>query len=457
MAGANSPASLASRPIRDVLCDEVDRYPVSAGAEGDPVNLAKKRTTTFWNRKIILTSTPTIKGASRIETAYEASDQRRYYVPCPECGKKQPLKWANLIFDDGDPKYACDNCGVLIEEQHKPNMLRQGEWIAEAEFTGRAGFHLNELYSPWRRWSEIVSDFKEAKKSPETLKTWVNTSLGETWEEEGEKADPDSLYARREHYRSQVPDGALVLTAGVDVQDDRLECEVVGWGIGEECWSIDYFILRGDPGRSELWQRLDERLRQTYDRAGVEMRIASTCIDSGGHYTQQVYQFCKKREVNRIYAIKGKSQPGSPIVSRPSTGNAQKVKLFSIGTDTAKELIYARFNVQEPGPGYCHWPVSDIYDPEYFAQITAEKVVTRFHKGFPRREWVKTRPRNEALDCRVYALAAMVILQPNFKALQERAKPEEKQEQVQETPMQALAKQRKPQPRRGGFVNGWRR
>lgn len=456
MAGANSPSSLASRPIRILLADEVDRYPVSAGSEGDPFNLAKKRTTTFWNKKIVAVSTPTVKGASRIEALYEDSTQEQYCLPCPDCGALQPLRWRNIIFEEVG--HVCEECGVVNNQDawHK----QRGEWIAQAEHNNARGFHLNELVSPWRRWEQIIEDFKQAKKSPETLKTFVNTSLGETWEEEGETVDSTGLLARREDYDG-APEGVLVLTAGVDVQDDRLEVEVVGWGEGEESWNIDYRVIRGDPGQARVWKDLDDALSQDYQHdSGNTLHIAATCIDSGGHYTQQVYDYCKTRQHKRIFAIKGVGGAGRPIVSAPSKKGSGKSKrqvdLFTVGVDDAKGLIYAWLRICDQGAGYCHFPKER--DEEYFAQLTAEKVITKFVKGFPRREWVKTRARNEALDVRVYALAALKILNPVYKALRKRFEPEapkpapKKSEIDQIQPARAKAR-RKP---RGGFVNRWR-
>lgn len=427
MAGANSPASLASRPIRVVLCDEVDRYPPSAGSEGDPVNLARKRTTTFWNRKVVLTSTPTVKGISRIERAYEDSDQRKYYVPCPHCQATQPLKWSNIIFDKADLSrvvYACDHCGTEIEENQKFRMLARGEWVAESESHKTAGFHLNELYSPWRKWRDVVEDFLAAKDNQETLKTWVNTSLGETWEEAAEKVDENSLYSRREDY--DTPNEVLVITAGIDVQDDRLELELVGWGEGKESWGLDYRVIYGDPGLPQVWRDLDQALSLQFTTDdGRKLGISAACIDTGGHYTQITYEYVKPRQVRRIYGIKGVGGEGRPIVSAPSkkkTGHQKKaIDLFTVGTDQAKSIIYAWLKQTETGPGYCHFPLH--YNEEYFKQLAAEKVVTKYRKGFAYREWVKTRPRNEALDCRQYALAALEILNPVWSALKNKPKP----------------------------------
>lgn len=453
MAGANSPASLASRPVRCMFADEVDRYPPSAGAEGDPVNLAIKRTTTFWNKKIMLVSTPTIKGASRIEAAYEDSSQEQYQLACPECGEYQPLVWKNIVFDQAG--HACESCGAVSDKiawQSKP-----GKWVAQQHHHKTRGFHLNELVSPWVTWEEIIENFRQAKKSPETLKTFVNTSLGETWEEEGEQVDAAPLHARREHYAADVPEAGLVLTASVDVQDDRLELQVEAWGAGEQNWKVDFQILRGDPSRQELWDKLDERLSEQYQHElGFNLPIACTTIDSGGHYTQQVYKFCKKNQHRRVYAIKGKSTAGSPVVGRPSKSNKGGVNLFPIGTDTAKELIYKRLQILDPGSGYIHFPIKENFDEEWFEQLTAEKCVTKYRQGQPYRAWVQVRKRNEALDLSVYNLAALYILNPNFAALAEKFTAEEEKPAELSSAEKSLTQTPKRQrKRRGGFATSW--
>lgn len=430
MAGSNSPASLASRPIRVVLCDEVDRYPVSAGTEGDPVNLARKRTATFWNRCIVLTSTPTIRGASRIEIEFEQSDQRYYFVPCQHCSHAQRLNWSNVTWQKDEEGhalpdsagYACDQCGALWTEPERQKAIRQGEWRATAKSHGRAGFHLSELYSPWSTLPDMVRAFLDAKSSPELLKTWVNTTLGETWEDRGDAVDPTSLYGRREDYPAPVPEGAVLLTAGVDVQHDRLEVEVVAWGEGDESWNVDFVILPGDTSRDDVWRELDDLLfEQRYEHeTGTSLHVTAVGIDSGDR-TSKVYEYVKARPHRRVFALKGISGAGRPVVkvSRRVTGRRTRdVDLYQVGVDDAKSLIYARLQSENPGPGYCHFPLAR--DAEYFEQLTAEKQITKFYKGFPRKEWVKTRPRNEALDCRVYAFAALKILNPVWAALQKR-------------------------------------
>lgn len=428
MAGANSPAGLASRPIRIVLCDEVDRFPASAGPEGDPVNLAIKRSATFQNRKIILGSTPTIKDHSRIEQAYLQSDQRRYYIPCPHCGEYQPLAWANLHWQADRPDtatYACRQCAALIEEKHKAGLLARGEWRAEnPAIKGVAGFHLNELYSPWRRWADVVTDFLSAKQSPETLKTWINTSLGETWEEQAEKSDPDALLSRRENYtESRLPADVLYLTAGVDVQDNRLECEIVGWrqdrpDAPPESWGVAYHVLSGDPARTGVWGDLDTLLTQEWTTEdGRKLRVQAACVDSGGHHTSRVYAWCEARKGRHIYATKGLPGPSRPIW-RQKAGKSKKYQadVWHLGVDAGKDAWYGRLKITEPGPGYCHFPLA--YDETYFAGLTAEQVRTKYRQGRPFREWFCPKgKRNEPLDIRVLALAALLSRPVHWAAL----------------------------------------
>lgn len=479
IAGANSPAGLAARPIRDLLADEVDRYPQSAGAEGDPLNLAKKRTTTFWNRKIFVVSTPTIKGVSRIEAEFEASDMQYYFVPCPHCKEMLRLRWAQVKWPDGEPSkacYVCEKCGAEVYDTDKPGMLLAGEWRPSKPFNGVRGFHISELYSPWVKFGEMATAFCEAKKLPDTLKTWVNTALGETWEEQGDQLETNRLIERVENYQG-VPEGVIVLTAAVDVQDDRLECEVQGWGRDFESWGIEHSIIWGDPSRPQIWQQLDEfLLREWQDHTGRGRRIAAVTIDSGGHHTQDVYRFCRTRYARRVFAIKGFGGQGRPLVGRPTRGNSGRVRVFPVGVDTAKDIVFSHLKIDKVGPGYCHFPAT--YDNECFEQLTSEKVVTKYVRGFPKRVYVKTRARNEMLDLRVYNRAALELLNVNLNKLADRqarggqqSRQQVEQEAVaSDVPEQALAKRetygqaelrkrvKKPGgrgPGGGGFVNNW--
>jgi phage terminase large subunit GpA-like protein len=452
--GANSPSSLASRPVRVVLCDEVDRYPVSAGSEGDPVSLARKRASTFWNRRIGLFSTPTNKGNSRIEAAFEESDKRLYFVPCPHCKHEQSLKWSSVQWEQDKPEtaqYTCEECGSLWTDAERVRAIRHGKWSPTSEFKRVAGFHLSGLYSPWTPLDVAVREFLEAKKQPATLRVWVNTYLGETWEEQGEQVDDYAIAERREPFGETLPIEVVLLTAGVDVQDDRLEVEIVGWGRDDESWSIDYRTVYGDPSSPAVWQDMDSILSQQFEREDDSiLMVRAACVDSGGHHTNSVYNYVRPREGKRIFAIKGVGGEGKPLVGKPGRNNIGKIKLFPIGVDTAKDVLFSRMRITEPGPGYMHFPLSR--SDEYFRQLTAEKLVTRYHKGFARREWVKIRPRNEALDVRVYAMAALGILNLNINAIADRVM------MKHENPPEP---KQSPQPKRnsrqtGGFIQSWR-
>ena len=420
--GSNSASGLASRPIRILLMDEVDRYELSAGSEGSPIALAVARTKTFWNRKIFMCSTPTIKGLSAIESAFEESDKRYYYVPCPECEHKQVLKWKNVVWEEDKPEtaaYACEECGSVIEESKKQWMLKHGEWRATNKSNNTAGFHISELYSVWSTWSQMATNFLEAKKNPETLKTFINTALGESWEEQGDAVEYDTLLQRRLSYdKTNVPEDVLVITAGVDTQKDRLECQLVGWGKNYEAWVLDYKIFWGDPNAFNVWQDLDVYLKKRYKtETNRIIPISCACLDSGGHHTNMVYQFTKPRQARRIFAIKGLSQAGKPIANRPTFVGKNKAVLYGVGTDTAKEAIFARLST-DPEATTLHFP-NDV-DEEYFKQLTAEKRVTKWIRGKKSLVWKQIRPRNEALDTLVYNFAAIYILNPNFDVIEQK-------------------------------------
>lgn len=456
MCGANSPSSLASRPCRVVLCDEVDRFPLSAGTEGDPVELAKRRAATYHNRKFVMVSTPTVAGASRIEAEFEKSDKREYHVPCPHCGHMQTLRWSNVHWETDKPEtasYACEECGGLWSDADRFRAVRRGEWRATAPFVETAGFRLNGLYSPWTSLESAVRQFLVAKRDPAQLRVFVNTFFGEVYEETGEGVDQLDIMANIEPAWQKLPEAGVLMTAGVDVQDDRLESQVIMWSRDEEAHVVDVQTFIGDPSSAGVWSDLDAYLANTWETEdGRELPIRAACIDSGGHHTQAVYKFCKPRYGRRIFAIKGVGGEGKAIVGRPSKNNHIKCPLFPIGVDTAKETIYSRLQIREAGAGYIHFP--DTLDEEYFKQLTAEKVVKKYHKGFYKREWVKTRRRNEALDTFVYAYAALNCLGVSVNLIAQRSI---QRAQKAETEEPKQRRRRVQQPRRGGgFVNGWR-
>lgn len=421
IAGANSPASLASRPIRVLLCDEVDRYPVSAGTEGDPVSLAMKRTQNFWNRRIVIVSTPTVQGHSRIETEYEQSTKEEWTLPCPVCGAMNPLAWERLVYEGvTEPVLRCESCGnVSGEYDWKAGQLR-GEWRAGGMSKIR-GFHVNALASPWVSWPEIVRQYDEAyRNGDETLKVWRNTVLGLPYEVTAGTIDIESMQYHMEDYGAELPDGVLILTAGVDTQENRLEVEVVGHGLRNETWGIEYRRIYGDPGGPEVWKSLDNMLNRSWSFAdGTSLRIACACIDSAGHNTDDVYSYCKGKERRNIFPIVGRGKFGRPSVSKPTTSNRAKVYLFTLGVSTIKGDLYSRLNAEPGQSGYCHFPVdgSRGYDKAYYAGLLSERMVVKRRRG---QEYITWEPRsdkvrNEPLDCRVYAIGAYRILNPDLR------------------------------------------
>lgn len=484
LTGANSAVGLRSMPVRYLFLDEVDAFPFDIEGEGDPVNLAERRTTTFSRRKIYISSTPTIKETSRIEREYLASDQRRYYVPCPHCDHFQHLRWSQMKWSDGDAStamYACEECGCLIEERHKATMLPRGEWRATAEGDSKtAGFHLSSLYSPlgWKSWSAIVEDFLAAKNDPPSLKTFVNTVLGEAWEETySAKIGASAIAERAEVYDLlTVPHGGLMLTAGVDVQDNRLAIKVKAWGADEESWLVNWCEIYGDPSRPELWKQLDSVLWETEytHENGTPMPVRAVAIDSGGHFTHEVYAYARARRDRHVIAIKGMSQPGKPIIGKPTRQDInfknQSIKkgaeLWGVGTDTAKATIYGRLKNTDPsGAGVLHFPMG--LPADYYEQLSSEKQVTRYSNGFPRRIWIKKEgARNEALDCEVYSLAALQYFYTRvnratlWQTLQVKLAPADtpvKPAQPESRPAEPVPRTRQIAPRRaGGFVKAFR-
>lgn len=440
LTGANSGAGLRSDQLPIVAFDERDAYPVNVDGEGDPVAIGSKRTGTYADWKIIKGGTPAKpKGESPLEKEYEASDQRRFYVPCPFCECFQPFEWREkkevngeivlgefrLVFQiDKDGQlvkdsvaYICANplCKRRITERYKQQMLNRGKWIAKYPARPIVGFHINALYSPWREnWDQLALEWHGAIRDPDKLKAFLNLNLAETWEEDASQVGFHVLKSRREEYGEgvDVPAGVALLTAGVDVQGDRVECVVKGWGDKEESWLIAYQQFFGDPAQPKVWKELDEFLLTEFvHAAGARLRVAATMIDSGGSNTDDVYRFVKVRQQRRVWAVKGSSESGREVLGKFSTNNAYRVKLWSIGTDTAKDRIFGRLKIAEHGPGFCHFPKMDEVDDEYFEQLTGEKAVRRYQRGRGSvRQYVKTRPRNEALDMEVYALAGLYSL-----------------------------------------------
>jgi len=463
LVGANSPAGFRRITSRVVMFDEVDAYPVDgAGNEGDQIALGTKRSETFWNRKIVLGSTPTVKGYSRIEKSFAESDQRFFFVKCPHCGEHQVLewggpdtphgmKWEKDENGNGLPEtvyYVCRHNGCIIHEVDKPDMVAGGEWRATKPFNGHAGFHIWAGYSlfPNACWANLVAEWLRVKDDPLARQTFINLVLGEPYEDRGDRALSEArLAARTEVWSAEVPDGAGVLTAGLDVQDDRVEAETIAWGRNEESWSIDHAVFEGDPESVELWARVDAYLKRIWRRAdGRGFEVMGSCIDSGGHHTQKVYEFAKARLGRRIWAIKGESARGgarSPVwpTKRPSSRTKATFRPVIIGVNAAKDVIRDRLR-REPEEdngvvsypaGYMHFP-SDR-DINYFAQLIAERSVTKIANGQKFRVWELPPGRaNEALDIRVYGYAALCGLMHMGLKLNRRV------EQVQADPSQLV-------------------
>lgn len=427
MEGANSPTGLASRPIRVLLADEVDRYPQTS--EGDPLRLAIQRTTNFHNRKIIMASSPTLKGFSRIDEWYEKSDMRKYFIPCQYCGFQSEWNWSMVKWDK-DPegqlltktiRMECPNCGKKIRGSGRPDMavIASGFWRATRQGTeGVVGYHFNSLISPWVTLESLVVEFTAAvhTRDKHGLQEFINLKLGEAFEDEAMDEDiSNSIMARREMYAGEsLPKESLIVTAGCDVQRDRIEATVTAWGRGKECWVLSHNILFGNPLEMAVWSELDILLGKLYNHP-LYGRMAVSCatIDSGdGTTAEAVYAYCKQREASRIFAIKGRGGFDLPITSRPSKNNRFNAYLFTLGVDSLKKVTLQRLSITEAGPAYIHIPKNPELgcDEEYCLQLGAEKLITKFERGRATQKWKKIRERNEALDCMGYAYAALQIL-----------------------------------------------
>lgn len=444
--GSNSAPALASMPIRYVLGDERDRWADSAGTEGDPWELAQARQITFYNRKAVEVSTPTIKGSSKIETSYYLGTQERWVHQCPNCGEYSEINFETIRFQrlkkivnnkevysvkiDG---HVCPACGFTFSQDQ---MRRQpAKWQAEnpeALQKGIRSFWLTAFASPWLTWESIILDVIQNENDPEKLKAVYNTKLGKLWEHRDVNQTDEELLERLEDYDAELPDGVLCLTCGVDTQDDRLEYEVVGWGKHGESWGIKKGYIMSAPDLPETWERLDDVIDRNYTfKNGQALAIGITLIDSGGHFTQTVYEQCRRRKEKRVFAIKGRGGEGIPIVSpakRVAIRDNKRVTcwLYSIGVDAGKATIYANVQVQTPGPKYCHFPKGDDrgYDINYFNGLISERMVKQKTVSGFKWKWEKLpgHRRNEALDCRNYALAGVKILDPDFDALVRRLK-----------------------------------
>ncbi|WP_334087570.1 terminase gpA endonuclease subunit [Helicobacter typhlonius] len=418
LVGSNSPSKLSSKPIKVLIVDEVDRCENTK--EGHSIDLAQKRTNTYYDRKIIKVSTPTIKGHSLIESEYELSDKRKYFVPCPECGYFQVLSFENIKWEQSEKgehnlesvAYSCIECGSLWSEVEKNKAVSAGEWRATKEIKGenlKVGFYLNALYSPFFTLKDIVKDFLDSKDNIAKFQVFVNTIKTESFEPPSVKFQENELYARREDYTpTTLSDDIIFITSGVDIQGDRIEIEFKGFGLGYENWGIKHSVLYGDTKQSEVWGRAYKELKEVfYTKSGRKLRSSIALIDSGFN-KERVYSFVKLDA--RFFASKGASESGQKKdFITPSKKVASGVRLFSIGTYVGKSEVFKLLRVDEVGAGYCHFAQS--YSLEYFQQLTAEKLVkTKTPSGYSTYRWEKIRERNEGLDLFVLCLAGAKIM-----------------------------------------------
>ena len=447
--GANSPADLASKPVRYVFMDETDRFPASAGTEGDPQELAERRTETFrHNRKIVKTSTPTIKGRSKIEHDYMTGTQEEWHVECPHCKTYNFIRFVDIKFEKEefknergdidwhvtDVNWECPVCKRLNPE-HKTKRF-PGKWVSKnpnAINNGIRSFRLNAFMSPWSDWREICWKFLKSNKDPEKLKTFYNTILGETWELHVGNGIEEQLYKRREHYDAEVPTGVLLLTMGIDTQDNRLEYEVVGWDKDGQSWGINRGIIPGRADAQGVWEEVDNLLDREWKlKNGMRMKVLATFIDSGGHFTQDIYKECAKRQSKRIWPIKGEGGEGKQYCRPMKKGLASEGIKFIIGVDDGKSGIMYEAGIEEPGPHYMHFPIHYRagYDMEFFKGLISEQMVIHRVKGKSSVVWEKIRERNEPLDCRNYARAAYRYFNWRFEDLEMQVKGIEKETPV---------------------------
>ena len=428
MIGANSPTELASRPVRLVLCDEVDKYPRSAGKEGDPIKLISERSATFWNSKIVHVCSPTNEGDSRISEEYLLSDQRIFETPCCHCNHVHEMQWTSVSWEDGKPEtalYYCPECGESVSEAQRIQSIQKGVWRATVpKIKDHAGFKVSKMASPWETMPQLAKKYEEAKDDPLKMKTFINTQLAETYKETGDAPEWQRLYRNRENYEiGVVPSAVVLLTMGVDVQKDRIELEVVGWCRDRISFSVDYQVLEGDTDKEEVWDKLEDAFNYFYPTAGGgELPLKAMAIDTG-YRTSEVYKFCRRFSPSRVFPVKGSDALATPVGSvtavdvKKKDGKREKrgLKLWSVGVSFLKSELYSLLGKEPPleaeddyPKGYCHFPE---YDQEFFKMMTAEELREEKDKyGRLRKVWCKIRERNESLDCRVYNIFLSYVL-----------------------------------------------
>lgn len=479
MTGSNVAHDLSSMPIRFVFGDERDRWAKSAGSEGDPWELAVARTRTFYNKKMVEVSTPTVKGASAIEKSYKLGTMEHWKSECPHCGQYVEITFDNIRFEyetviNGDDKifnisdifYVCPECGGISDEI---TMKKQpSKWIATVpeakELHKTRSFKLTAWVSPWATWESIILQFLQAGNDTSKLQVVFNTQFGELWEERGDLASEDEVMARREVYEAELPDGVLVLTCGVDTQDDRLEYEVVGHRRFGETWGIKKGVILGRPDSDEVWERLDEVISHKYKfESGVSLQISLTFIDEGGHFTQEVRQRCLERQSKKVFAIKGANRPDVPYTSPPKKQKIVvngkiigQVWVYELGVNAGKQKIIDNLRVLSPGANYCHFPLRDDYGKQFFKQLMSEHLVYNPKLKNPW-SWEKIpgHERNEAFDIRNYNLAACEALSPDWDAIEQKLRAAKPDSEIQPIPKKEKARVKPKRQKKNDFYDEW--
>ena len=471
--GSNSPTGFRQIQARVVLCDEIDAY--EAGSEGDPISLAFRRSDNYKNSIQVLSSTPTLRGVSRIEAWLERSDKQQWFCPCPSCGHFQVLKWGQVKWEKDQPEsawYECEQCAESVDDAGRVAMVRSGEWRATAPFTGVRGYWLsglNTMFPAKRgfggRLHQFAVEFLDAKRGGvEMLKSWTNTFLSETWEEETERIEIAPLMSRIEPYAAECPDGVVVLVAAVDVQGDRLECQVVGFGESDEAWAIDLFKIFGSPDSPDTWKALDEVLMKSFDHeSGAILKIKRVFVDSGFR-EQAVYRFVRDRQARGVFAIKGSSDQSAPLWKPPRRVKGHGVGIIGIGGNVAKDILFGRLKQTDVGPRYVHFPEGRGFDEAYFAQFRAEEKRTKYVRGFPVFEWKKVAERNEAIDLWAYNIAALESMRLNLarergsvdEQTESKPKPDSREYLLKPPKPKKQPVKNRPRRQGGGFAQSWR-
>lgn len=449
LSSAGSVSDLASLPIRYLFTDETDRY--EATSEGNPLELAAKRTTTFWNRKIVMTSSPGDEAVSIIYKEYKNSDMREWYVPCHICGYEQTLKWEQVKWadtkDPNDAQYHCEACDTKWRDIERKGNVQRGRWIAAKPNRPTAGFKINALCSPFVSIDELACEFVDSTYDIESLRTFVNTRLGEPWKDASNSITSGMFKNRVEPEKARIPDGVVLITCGVDVGEDHIHGSIYGWGIGDESWLLKHFLIKGDPTILEPWNELEGFLDTSFTREdGTTLKIHSTGVDCG-HLMQEVLSFTTKNESKGVYAVKGVAGFDKPIFThKASRSRKKRLKFYNAGVDSAKMRFYRQLAIEEHGPGYCHYP--DTLDDAFFEELVSETLVTRYKRGRPVRGWQKKQPnlRGEALDCRIYAMVVRHSFTLDFEKRAEMLTKKAKKVKSEDKTKEKLKENKQEQP-----------